>query len=269
MGRKSEFTSLFERGGAQLPPLSQSCPELSDWFKGGLGQEILTQQLALVQPLVERLFGYHLMQASVAEQVDFAACSRINHRFRLSPCVEGGGAALVEFEQLPLPAESIDVVILHHMLDFAPHPHQVLREAARVLIPGGHMVLIGFNPFSLLGLTRIFGSSSIYQKGNQLRAARVADWMNLLDLQAAPVERGFFRLPLQHRDLLAKTAWMERLGNRWHLPWGGFYLIVARKEVARMRTIKINWRGEKKPALSVVPSSPRVAARDRHQKRTR
>ncbi|WP_105104401.1 class I SAM-dependent methyltransferase [Microbulbifer pacificus] len=267
MGWRLDKKSLFSREGSELPPLAESSADLSAWFQSGLGREILTQQLALAQPLVEGLFGYHLMQASVAAQVDFAACSRINHRFRLSPCVDAGGAALVEFEQLPLPSESIDVVVLHHLLDFSPHPHQVLREAARVMIPGGHMVLIGFNPFSLLGLSRIFRSSSPYQGGNQLRAARVEDWMNLLDLQAGPVERGFFRLPLQQPDLLARTVWMERMGSRCHLPWGGFYIIVARKEVARMRTIKIDWRGEKKPALRAVPSSPRVAARDRHQKR--
>ncbi|WP_066967780.1 class I SAM-dependent methyltransferase [Microbulbifer sp. Q7] len=264
MSRETGRKPLFDRGTDQVVSLAQSCVSLGDWFESSLGREILTQQLALAQPLVEGLFGYHLMQASVARKVDFAACSRINHRFRLSPCVDGGGGAVVDFEQLPLPSESIDVAVLHHLLDFSPRPHQVLREAARVLIPGGHMVVIGFNPFSLLGLSRVFRSASAYQLGNQLRAARIADWMHLLDLHAAPAERGFFRLPLQHADLLAKTAWMERMGNRWHLPCGGFYIIVARKEVARMRTIKLNWHGEKKPALSAVPSSPRVAAKHRH-----
>ncbi|WP_250464034.1 class I SAM-dependent methyltransferase [Microbulbifer litoralis] len=246
--------------------LADSCPGLARWFDSGLGREILSQQLALAQPLVERLFGYHLMQAGVTSAVDFSACSRINHRFRLSPTPEQGGAALVEFEQLPLPSESIDVVLLHHLLDFSSHPHQVLREAGRVLIPGGHLVLIGFNPFSLLGLSRVLFSGGAHQRGNQLRAARLADWMNLLDLQASTLERGFFRLPLQQRELLAKTTWMERLGARWRLPCGGFYIIVARKEVARMRTIKLNWRGDRKPALTAVPSSPRVAARRRHRK---
>jgi len=251
----------------EIPSLEQSCPALSRWFASPLGEEILSQQLALTQPLVERLFGYHLMQAGVTSAVDFAACSRINHRFRLSPCGGQGGEALVEFEQLPLPSESIDVVLLHHLLDFTTHPHQVLREAARVLIPGGHLLLIGFNPFSLLGLSRLLFSGGAHQRGNQLRAARVADWMNLLDLQANTLERGFFRLPLQQRELLAQTTWMERLGARWHLPWGGFYIIVARKEVARMRTIRINWRSEKKPSLTAVPSSTRVAARGHHRKR--
>lgn len=254
------------RRRVETPSLEESCPALSRWFASSLGREILSQQLALAQPLVERLFGYHLMQAGVTSAVDFAACSRINHRFRLSASREQAGAALVEFEQLPLPSESIDVVLLHHLLDFSSHPHQVLREAARVLIPGGHMVLIGFNPFSLLGLSRLLFSRSAYQRGSQLRAARVADWMNLLDLQANTLERGFFRVPLQQRDLLAKTAWMERAGARWRLPWGGFYIIVARKEVARMRTIRIDWRGEQKPRLTAVPSSTRVAARRRHQK---
>ncbi|WP_444927380.1 class I SAM-dependent methyltransferase [Microbulbifer sp. TRSA002] len=248
-------------------PLGKVCPALSHWFSSSLGEEILSQQLALAQPLVEGFFGYHFLQASVTQSVDFGASSRINHRFRLGATSEQGGAAIVEFEQLPLPADSIDVVLLHHLLDFSSHPHQVLREAARVLIPGGHMLLIGFNPFSLLGLSRLLFSRGAYQRGNQLRAARIADWMNLLDLQAERVDRGFFRLPLQQKELLSKTAWMERLGSRLHLPWGGFYIIVARKEVARVRTIKINWRAERKPALVATPSSPRVAARGKHQKR--
>lgn len=250
---------------AEPPSLVRSCTALAHWFESALGQEILTQQLALMQPLVERLFGYHLMQAGVTSTVDFAACSRINHCFRLSPSEEQEGAALVEFEQLPLPSESIDVVLLHHLLDFSEHPHQVLREAARVLIPGGHMLLIGFNPFSMLGVSRALFSGAAHQCGNQLRAARVADWMNLLDLQASDVEWGFFRLPLQQRELLAKTAWMERLGARWRLPWGGFYIIVARKEVARMRAIKLNWRAGQKPSLTAVPSSSRTAARGPHR----
>ncbi|GAA5442257.1 hypothetical protein Misp06_00431 [Microbulbifer sp. NBRC 101763] len=255
------------RNDSELPSLVKACPALSHWFSSSLGQEILSQQLALSQPLIEGFFGYHLMQVGVTDAVDFADSSRINHRFRLAACPEQKGAALVELEHLPLPSESIDVVLLHHLLDFSAHPHQILREAARVLIPGGHMLLIGFNPFSLLGLSRMLFSRGAYQKGNQMRAARVADWMNLLDLQADKVHRGFFRLPLQQRELLAKTAWMERLGSRWCLPWGGFYIIVARKEVARVRTIKINWRTQRKPALVATPTSPRVAARGKHQKR--
>ncbi|WKD50853.1 class I SAM-dependent methyltransferase [Microbulbifer spongiae] len=255
------------RSPTELASLANACPALSHWFSSALGQEILSQQLALAQPLVEGLFGYHLMQAGVTDAVDFAACSRINHRFRLATCLEQSGAALVEFEQLPLPSESIDIVLLHHLLDFSRHPHQILREAARVLIPGGRLLLMGFNPFSLLGLSRLLFSRGAYQQGNQLRAARVADWMNLLDLQAERVERGFFRLPLQQRDLLDKTAWMEHLGSRWRLPWGGFYIIVARREVARVRTIKMHWHTKRKPALTATPTSPRVAARGKHQKR--
>ncbi|MCH9691448.1 MAG: class I SAM-dependent methyltransferase [Gammaproteobacteria bacterium] len=248
----------FRRG--EIQPLEDSCVQLGDWFCTNLGREILAQQLSVAQPLLEACFGYHLMQVSVTTEVDFSICSRINHCFQLSACAGMEGAAQVEAEQLPLPAESIDVVVLHHLLDFSANPHQVLREAARVLIPGGHILLIGFNPFSLLGLTRLLQTRSAYQQGNQLRAARVADWMKLLDLQAIALERGFFRLPLQQRELLAKTLWMERIGARWRLPWGGFYIIVARKEVARMRAIKIDWRADKKPILTAVPSSPRAVA---------
>jgi SAM-dependent methyltransferase len=42
-----------------------------------------------------------------------------------------------ELEELRLPADSIDAVIMCHSLEHVPNPTQLLRESARVLGPGG------------------------------------------------------------------------------------------------------------------------------------
>ena len=59
--------------------------------------------------------------------------------------------------------------------------HQVLREVRRVLIAEGRVIIIGFNPYSLWGLWRLFGR----WKGPSHGAAvfclpRLSDWLTLM-----------------------------------------------------------------------------------------
>ena len=41
-----------------------------------------------------------------------------------------------------------------HVLEFEARPHDTVREAQRVLVPEGTLVVSGFSPWSLMGLWR-------------------------------------------------------------------------------------------------------------------
>jgi SAM-dependent methyltransferase len=242
-----------------------------------MGRLLLTQEQALIDEQLRNLFGYHLLQLSITNQIDLTCGSRISHKFALYPHLNTSPAptsqpsnprtpdlqaiksgpnneqqnctpvsALADFNHLPLPPNSIDVVLLHHLLDYSQSPHHVLREVSGVLIPRGHLLVVGFNPWSLFGLWRWV--MRCFQKAPQwrhqsLRLGRVLDWLAVLDFEPVAIEQGFYCPPLQHTKALKYLHWMERWGKRLCLPWGGFYLIVARKDTVALTPLKPEWQG--------------------------
>ena len=69
------------------------------------------------------------------------------------------------------------------------------------------------------------------------------DWLRLLDCEPVHVERGFYRLPVNHEGLLEKFRFWERACRFLKLPFGGYYMILARKDRMAVRPIKPLWKG--------------------------
>jgi SAM-dependent methyltransferase len=252
-------------------PLTQSIPELADWFETPLGQALLSEQKEALESSLSCLFGYHLLQLSVSPRLDLTGGSRISHRFALNPESLDGArvAGVADFNHLPLPAETIDLVLIHHALDFSQSPHQLLRESVRVLIPRGYVIIVGFNPWSWFGVGRWFGrlfGCKAHWRHQSLRLGRLLDWLTLLDLEPVTVQRGFYRPPLQRPGLLKYLHWLERWGKRLRLPWGGFYLVVARKDIVAMTPLRPAWSDYKvAPGLGVTKIRGRVSRSRSHR----
>ena len=62
-----------------------------------------------------------------------------------------------DFTELPFATQSLDLVVMPHVLEFSAEPHQVLREVERVLIPEGQVIICGFNPISMWGARQSAG----------------------------------------------------------------------------------------------------------------
>jgi len=249
--------------------------ELGAWSHTPLGRALLTDQQDKMDGALDYMFGYHLMTMSVFDAPELCRKSKIHHKFVLAPSgypfagihQQSGhgeavnGAVQAVFEQLPLAPESIDVAVLHHALDFSVNPHQALREVVNSVIPRGHVIILGFNPWSVQGLWKLilqWRRKGLWRR-HSLRAGRLEDWLRLLDCEPLQLERGFYRLPVDNPWLLEKLQFMETLAGALRLPWGGYYLLVARKDVVGMTPIKSPWR-DYRPAMGglvVKPSVPK------------
>jgi SAM-dependent methyltransferase len=125
-----------------------------DWLNTPSGQYVLNWEQQKHDLLVADIFGFNAVQLSLPTH-DFLRANRMPLRFRCDDGrYDGVSEVRSDLHYLPFAANSIDLVVMPHTLEFDANPHQVLREVERVLVPEGHVIVTGFNPFSLWGAKR-------------------------------------------------------------------------------------------------------------------
>ena len=152
------------------------------WFDAPRGRRVLEAQRSLCRGLPVPP-GFRLAHLGVSPRHGVADCFTQPCRFTFVQETDAGVDAVSRFDALPLPSDTFDVVVLHHALDFCQQPQRVLAEAARIIRPGGRIVLIGLSPYSLLGLGKWllapWHAAGVWRH-NSLRSSRVCDWLVLL-----------------------------------------------------------------------------------------
>ena len=130
---------------------------------------------------------------------------------------------------LPFFADSFSTVVLPHVLESHSMPHQVLREAHRVLMGDGYVVITGFSPSSLVGIQRWLRPRSALP-GRYYTPKRVIDWLHVLGFDVVASSMFHFS-PISSKPKVRKALrFLESVGNRWLPMFGGGYMIVGKKK---------------------------------------
>jgi len=241
------------------PPFdARNYQELNAWYSSALGRHLLGREQELIDSTLGRRFGYRLLQLGCNDLVMHEQ-SPMGHKFSFCPfsSMKHAHTAVAQGEAIPLPAESVDLVLLHHALDFSNHQHQLLREVARVLIAGGHIVIVGFNPISTWGVRN---KCQWNRQGHtpfnarQLSSARVTDWLALLDFQVEKVQYAGYIMPINSEAAINYSGWLEPLAARLNWPTGAVYVISARKQVMPLTPVQLKW--QRMPAMVLPGQKP-------------
>ncbi len=249
-------------------------PNFADFLASAAGRYVLDWEQRLFDQAVPDIFGYHAMQLGVP-QIDALRENRMPLR-----CIalDGGSAAggpagrapstglegrrevalLARFDDLPFASQSIDLLVLPHVLEFAQEPHRVLREADRVLVPEGQIVITGFNPASLWGARHWMGrlgARPFLPPSSQLIALpRLKDWLKLLSFEVNRGRFGCYVPSVRSEPWLSRWSFLEKAGDRWWPVLGGVYALTAVKRVHGMRLVGLaRKRMERRPALAPAP----------------
>ncbi|WP_114662400.1 class I SAM-dependent methyltransferase [Polynucleobacter necessarius] len=232
-------------------PSQPSAPPWSSWEKwlqSPPGRYVLRWEQRCFDQIVGDVFGFHAMQIGLPQMNALSKNRMPLHALLLHTNDNREYANRFQWHlidgcssELPFANESIDLVALPHVLEFAADPHQILREVDRVLRPEGRLVISGFNPASLWGarqyLSRLIGTPYLPRDGQFISLIRVKDWLQLLNYSLDRGHFGCYKFPLHGGAAMNRMDFLEPMGNRWWPIFGAVFLVSAIKRHKGMRLI--------------------------------
>lgn len=211
------------------------------FFGTPLGQSLERAEMAILRRQVDQCFGARALLLGTGRDQRILDALHVQHRYIARPAefeghqrapVSPSPVSVLDPGNLPFANGCFDVVVLFHALDVAPQPQQALREAARVLAEGGQLIVTGFNPWSLWGLRRLFARRRAPWNANFINPVRMSDWLSLLDFRVLATEFARYRPPTIRGEALFDGPLARRLKELVKVPFGGVWIIRARRQAA-------------------------------------
>lgn len=225
----------------------------AEWLETPQGRYVLDWEQARHDQLVADIFGFNAVQVGWPG-LEYLRANRMPYRF-LCDDSEHQVQVRADLHHLPFSCNSVDLVVLPHILEFDANPHQILREVERILVPEGSIVVTGFNPFSLWGARRRFarGNPQPPWRGRYISVARLKDWFALLGLEPHAGAFGCYAPAVTQEKWLRRFRFLDAAGDRWWPIGGAVYVIQAIKRQVGMRLIMPAWHDRKARAKALMP----------------
>lgn len=215
----------FLRTDARL--LIMKTLSFSDFLRTAPGQTLKAWETTQYDEFVQDAFGWNALQIG-CPQIDTLRQNRISRQWLchnnyevLDRDVQRPDLLTIQAESgwLPFASESVDLVTLPHTLDYAESAHQTLREAARVLVPEGRLIVTVFNPLSLWWLRQRGVTMGLRPylptKTSPVPLYRLKDWLALLGFEIDRGRFGIYSPSCTSTHGFKRWRWLEKAGDRW------------------------------------------------------
>ncbi|HUL13585.1 MAG TPA: class I SAM-dependent methyltransferase [Methylococcaceae bacterium] len=154
-----------------------------------LGQVLQKNEAAYLLNSLQLTYYQKILQVGPLGSENQFIGEEFRHNFALIVGDENCGTlplprVRANMDALPIAGESVDTLIVPHVLEFEPNPHQLLREAERILKPEGQLFVLGFNPWSLYGIVNRFPLRHSFRNRTFIGYHQLMDWLSLLKFDA-------------------------------------------------------------------------------------
>lgn len=198
------------------------------WMQLPSSQYLLSYEQKVLETVLDAYFGSYFLQFNPVSPI--AKPSAIKRKVTL-------GAALFKPEVIcaehswPCNVAEADLVLLQHSLEFAKEPHDLLREAAKAVRPGGHLILTGTASWGMASLIQRYQLGFYHTRIYNVR--RLVEWLSVLGLQLEVKYYGAYRPAFLLGNQLSDSAKGKKLRFG-----AGFYVLSARKLVGGARCVE-------------------------------
>jgi hypothetical protein len=217
--------------------ISKYSQALEQWYDSPLGSTFKAIEDDYVDKFLSKLFGYHLVQVGGPNAHAVSDASPIAHRIQIAmqPCdAFPGDTVRADPQSLPLRPNSVDVVLLPHVLECLAAPDDCLADVAEALVLGGHVVIVGFNPISLLRFSHALSFRTVLPSTVHWHSrAHMQHCLHALGLTIKVDVSYFFRPAFRRRSWLQACTMLDTLGQFLWPHSGGGYVMVAQKSAHR------------------------------------
>lgn len=226
-----------------MRPLNSHHHSLSAWYQEPLGCELAFQEIELLQQILPNLAGDYLLQIGNSDLLNTIETKRIRQRLTVTESFSPNTIQSI-YTALPFFDDSVDVIVLPHLLETIPNPQTVLSEAWRVLERDGHLIILGFNPWSLWGLRRLFSKHNSFPWQYSFHSSE--KWRKQIIQMKGTVKQInhiFFRPPINRSLFLNQTRWLDKALQLIFPSAGGAYILWAQKRTTPLTPLKskFNW----------------------------
>ncbi len=214
---------------------------INDWYHSVLGQNLAKDIAVSLADSVSQCFGYYAVQIGCANlAADVVYKSRVRHQFVIDAMQAD---VLARQEQLPIANDSVDLVVAAHCLSYSEHPHALLREIDRIMVPEAKLIIIEMNPFSVWGLRHALQGwlEKMPWTGRMFSQKRLYDWLTILGFKKMQVIKTHYHLPIQFKTQNSLAHGLSKAMKRWLPSLSAVNILIYEKAVTPMTPIKSLW----------------------------
>ena len=222
---------------------------MQQWYQAPPGDLIAALECEQLARVLPNFFGQYALQLGGPPDLSLLQSSSIQQQYHVLPkvkCTQQLHSIEVDFSELPFAANSIDLVVIDHLLEYIEQPWQLLSQLYQCMAPHAHLVILSFTPWSLWGLNRLFRKKQgVPWTGQFWRVEKIQYWLDEIGYRTVDRKRFCYQGPLKcQRKPHVRTA-LEMVGEVCWAGFGTVYMIVAQKQISTMTPIKASWWAKK------------------------
>lgn len=224
-------------------------PELKmeHWFQSPPGLQLLDLEAQHLAGVIGSCRGKHLVQIGGPKAPTLRTLSTIKHQSYLTShenLLEHSNLIVSRYDELALLPESVDLILLPHVLEFTRNPMPCLKQIYQALRPEATLIIFSFNPRGVGALWRLQSlNHHLPWRARWWPPYRLKEWLQLIGFTEIR-QHSLCHQPWVSAKGIKSIRFLDEIGA-WLCPnSGAVSVLLAKKHVLSPLLRPAQWRAQ-------------------------